>query len=223
MRLEETGPKIKKILEKLQNFPDKKKKIILWTIVVVLALIMGIFWVRGTIDKVKYIGKSVSQIKIPEVQTSLPALESTADWQTYTNDKYGFEIKIPKDWIIQEVSNGLNLTTDALLKEKQKNHICLTQHGTNCDAGELPYAVAYFQFMAKDGDKYSADDLVNGISMVQLGGIDWHRYATGGMLSDIHFRITNDKVEGYDFDVYMDTDENIMKTVLSTFKFTPVK
>jgi len=41
--------KFHEFVTKLQNLPDKNKKIILWTIVGVLGLIMAIFWIRGVI------------------------------------------------------------------------------------------------------------------------------------------------------------------------------
>lgn len=36
--------KAKDFLEKARNWPDEKKKIVLWTIVSILAVILGIFW-----------------------------------------------------------------------------------------------------------------------------------------------------------------------------------
>ena len=39
-----------KFLEKIRNLPESKRKIILWAIVIVLALIMLIFWI-GNIPK----------------------------------------------------------------------------------------------------------------------------------------------------------------------------
>jgi len=46
----------KEFITKLQNLPDKQKKIVLWTIVAVLAVIMGYFWVRGTMNSLSKIG-----------------------------------------------------------------------------------------------------------------------------------------------------------------------
>ena len=57
-------------IEKLQNLPENKKKIILWTIVAILAVIMGFFWVRGAINNFSIIGQSVQGIKLPKIDTS---------------------------------------------------------------------------------------------------------------------------------------------------------
>jgi hypothetical protein len=44
--------KFKEHLIKLQNLPDKKKKIILWTIVAIVAFVMLIFWVRVSAERI---------------------------------------------------------------------------------------------------------------------------------------------------------------------------
>jgi len=48
-------------LEKLRALPDNQKKIVLWTIVVVLGLIMGFFWIRGVMNSLSEIGNTIGQ------------------------------------------------------------------------------------------------------------------------------------------------------------------
>jgi len=63
----------KEFLEKLRGMSDLKKKIVLWTIVVIAAVIMGYFWVRKTADNFQKINQNISQIKIPDIlQTTTP-------------------------------------------------------------------------------------------------------------------------------------------------------
>lgn len=57
-------------LKKLQDLPDRKKKIILWTVVAILAAVMGFFWVRSAIDNFSKMGESVKNIKMPEMSVS---------------------------------------------------------------------------------------------------------------------------------------------------------
>jgi hypothetical protein len=76
--------KIKNYLEKLRELSDKQKKIVLWTIVAVLAVTMGYFWIRGTMDSLSKIGKSVGSINLPSsnlpsasiLQTTTPSNEN---------------------------------------------------------------------------------------------------------------------------------------------------
>ena len=51
-------------IEKLQGLSDIKKKIILWTVVAVLAIVMGFFWVKGAMYNFSKIGQSVQNIKV---------------------------------------------------------------------------------------------------------------------------------------------------------------
>ena len=69
-------------IKKLQNLPENRKKIILWTVVVILGLIMGFFWVKGTIKSLSEIGKDMQSIKMP--QLSLPQTPALDILQTTT-------------------------------------------------------------------------------------------------------------------------------------------
>lgn len=95
---------IKKYLEKLRALPDHQKKIILWSTVIVLGLIMGYFWTKSAANNLSKIGQQFGNIelpggKMPEIK--IPDLKSitedqTADWKTYKNDALGFEIEYPE-------------------------------------------------------------------------------------------------------------------------------
>ena len=72
-------------LAKLQSLPDQKKKIILWTIVIILAVIMGFFWLKGAMNTLSKISESAQNIKIPQIDTSnIPAMPSLNVSQTVT-------------------------------------------------------------------------------------------------------------------------------------------
>ena len=59
----------KKILEKLRALSDFQKRIIMWSIVAVLAVILGYLWVQGLAKSVseinQQISKSLSQTSSP--------------------------------------------------------------------------------------------------------------------------------------------------------------
>jgi len=79
----DTAEKIRIFLTKLQNLPENKKKIILWTIVVILAAIMGFFWIRGAIDGFTKMAESARSIKFPTINTSnMPKIPSLDILQT---------------------------------------------------------------------------------------------------------------------------------------------
>ena len=75
MKLEKIAERNRAIILKLQNYPEKKKKIILWSIVAILAVIMGFFWVKEAVSNVSKIGESVKSINLPKINSNMPALD----------------------------------------------------------------------------------------------------------------------------------------------------
>jgi len=121
-------------LEKLRGLSDKQKKIVLWTIVAVLAIIMGLFWIRGAMDSLSKISQEAGKIQLPQIETqNTDALNNlfsdqtpaeTADWQTYTNNTLNYEFKYPKDFTKQEISKYQ--ADDYVFRACDlKNNICL--------------------------------------------------------------------------------------------------
>ena len=75
----------KEFITKLQSLSEHQKKIVLWTIVVVLAVIMGFFWVRGTMDTLSRIGGEIGKIEMPKIDVSdMPKLPNLDVLQTTT-------------------------------------------------------------------------------------------------------------------------------------------
>ena len=146
-----------------------------------------------------------------------PAQEQTIGWKTYLNGKYGFEIKIPPNWIAGEYADGtLGFDTQDLKNASEKN-ISDCKQGKGCTP-ELSSDVVEFVYINKDGDRYSSDDLVNGSSTVVLNGISWTRYQPTGLYENIRFRTAKNGA-GYDFVTDDKKYEDTLKQVLSTFKF----
>jgi len=61
--------KIYEAIDKLQKLPESKKKNILWTIVLILAIIMGFFWIKGVIRNFSKIGQEIQKIELPQIET----------------------------------------------------------------------------------------------------------------------------------------------------------
>jgi len=85
MKLNNIAEKIRIFLDRLRSLPDNKKKIILWTIVTVLAIIMVFFWIRGAMNSLSKIGENMQDIEIPQINIpDMPAMPSLDDLQTVT-------------------------------------------------------------------------------------------------------------------------------------------
>lgn len=104
------------LLEKLRGLPEKKKKIILWATVAVFAVILGYFWVQGTIKNISKINQALQESSILKIGESLKTTDNqqilevktgTEDWQTYKNEEYGYEIKYPTDFAFREYISGV--------------------------------------------------------------------------------------------------------------------
>lgn len=79
-------------------------------IVIVLAAIAG----GGTFVYIKSNTKEIISLnQLPEIK---PA-DETASWKTYRNEKYGFEVKYPKDFTIENINQGIKF----IFPESYKN------------------------------------------------------------------------------------------------------
>ena len=75
MNLKKIAEKNKIWLEKLRALPENKKKIILWTIVVILAIIMGFFWTNSVIKNFSNLSKSGKLINLPPIDVKTPSTD----------------------------------------------------------------------------------------------------------------------------------------------------
>jgi hypothetical protein len=65
--------KVRIALEKLQGLPEETKKIIIWTIAIILALIMGFFWITNVLISVQRSSEVIGNAPIPQIE--LPTLD----------------------------------------------------------------------------------------------------------------------------------------------------
>jgi len=69
----------------------------------ILILIIIIVLAGGGISAWQYFGASRKEVKVPEVKTSEEIVQNeTANWQTYRNDEFGFELKYPQGWVVRD-------------------------------------------------------------------------------------------------------------------------
>jgi hypothetical protein len=78
------------------------------SISVILALIVG----GGILGYLRYFNKEISSLtKFPEIKKPEKVVgEETANWKTYRNEAYGYEIKYPQDWPLPEIETDWDVT-----------------------------------------------------------------------------------------------------------------
>ena len=64
---------MKDFVKKIQNSPEKKRKIILWTIIVVLGICLFIFYVKNINQRIKSFQKEkiIEEFKIPSLKEEI--------------------------------------------------------------------------------------------------------------------------------------------------------
>jgi len=206
---------LKESLEKLQNLSDNKKKIVLWTVVGVLAVIMGFFWVRGAVDSLSKIGDVAKSINLPSID--LPAMPSTdilkntpqADqtleptpneiegWKTYTNTDYGFEIKYPGNLYFKEYPKVRDWWGMQFYDENNKVYLTVDLNETT---------------NIKDGTWEKMEK-------VNIGGVDGNRIETSPPNNCYNVLVEKNGIAYILGDDCLD-DSPLFKQIISTFKFT---
>ena len=90
-------------------------------IVIILAAAVG-----GGILGYRYWCIQEYEVRIPEIKPPGIVFENeTADWKTYRNEEYGFEIKYPKEWLIIEDNLRKNITDPIIANWGDPDEHCL--------------------------------------------------------------------------------------------------
>ncbi len=181
--------------------------------IIIFAITAGVFVWQFEKKQPPIETAAVAPVGISVKKSNNAAAESapsgTEDWQTYRNEKYGFEVKYPKDWT---VDSKLRLSSPTAMKQSN---------------GETGISAV---FETPEDTKYeSANDYLTGVipkddwnacvidkKDLMIGGHPAISYETCDFASP---RIYNWIVNGKLYSVSVYQDKETVDRILSTFKF----
>lgn len=206
----------------IERISAKKKRILIG-----LGSFLGVLVLAGAVFGIyKYAQNQIplepTEEPTPEVATPTP--DPTVDWQTYTNIKYGFSIRYPKNYTSQEYGPSGPSSIQVQLKSTEAGidinifwldkspvyNMSLTEWYNDLLAAEMPYT----SYGAQSSPEYTErkEIEVGGVKGIQLKQMEEY-----GGLADILLPISNAVVEITIDDVVIETPE--IQLILSTFKF----
>lgn len=138
---------------------------------------------------------------------------STADWKTYTNVQYGFQVQYPANWTVTEDGYVYFQSLDYKKLLDNNNKYC-SDNNPMTECLSEPYGQSV-TFSAELGDRDSKQ--LKGQKI--FNGVTFDKYVDGGLFGDYTTYVTLHNGINYTFT----TDEgNLphMEEILSSFKFT---
>ncbi|MBX4205226.1 MAG: hypothetical protein KW788_03530 [Candidatus Doudnabacteria bacterium] len=151
-----------------------------------------------------------SNVAEPAQNPKSTSSTSTANWKTYTSTKYGFQIKIPSDWVVDEnpAFGKIAFTSSDYLSILEEAHQYNNSQQDNNEQG----ADLFF-------DIGRAPEILSPVEDVKIGDNTFQHYRGGQNISASNFEIQHN-VQIYRFENSVDVSDDFTKQILSTFKFT---
>ena len=184
--------------------------ILIGAIVVLIALGGYFVWSKKS--------EPITQKQTPEVtqtETSITtSKDETANWKTYTNSDYGFELKYPQDWKFVPIF------------ERKPDFFRVEFFSPNTLKFDDILIMVQPILAVGNLEKYikgSKEVLPDSIQEYFLDGVKGYKYLILG-LNDYYTILVENRNRGYNIVVKNTSDENkltkIKSQILSTFKFT---
>lgn len=187
-------------------------------IIIVVAITTGVItWLVATrtqapatqpVAQTQPAAKSVAPVSQPAVQPA-PA-DETANWQIYTNEKYGYEIKYPNGWSIDAPNDG---GASFYIKDSKRT-------------GDYFYTVTTVTVGKKSLEDWLSEkirvDKNNYSETVVLGlrTLKFDQSPSSQAPGNIEYYFIKDDTGFILTSVYTDKSNGIGEKILSTFKFT---
>lgn len=193
---------------------NPKKNFAPWFLKFVLILIAAGLGAIGALWQFSYNNYQYGLNALEKSEEQIVAIKQeraqnpTANWQTYRNEEYGFEIKIPEDWsIVQHDAWSLYFISSSTSNKLQNN--CLGN-----SYGCIPELRGNDMEFRNVDDRYEKGQPW---SEVMIGQNKWYRYEMQDLHHNIAYQIQKNG-KSYNFEMTY-TEEARFNQILSTFRF----